>query len=94
MNVSNEIERAAKPLGPMEVALVIFRNLFERGGGKMSDANKFVALQTIGAGLTVWKKSIEDHSHGHAAEWEKRYKDTKAQLDDVMLKYAILKKES
>jgi predicted chitinase len=95
VNIGNEIAARHTALAPAEAALIIYKALFERGGGtRLSDANKFVALTTITAGLIEWEKNIKLSVEGDAAVWEKRYKDAKAQLDDVMLKYAILKKES
>lgn len=93
MSIANEIAAANTALPPEQVAMVIFRQLFERGPNRLSSANKFIAVGSIAGGLITWKKQLLAANAGEAAEWKKRYEDAKAELDDVKLKYAILLKE-
>jgi hypothetical protein len=92
-NIGREIAEAAKALEPAQVALVIFKALFETGPQRMSGSNKFIAVGTIAGGLIEWKKQLLAAQEGEAEKWKKRYEDAKAELDDVRLKLAILQKE-
>lgn len=92
MSIGEEIA-ARGALEPAQVALVIFRALFERGPQRMSEANRFIAVGTITGGLVEWRKQILAGQENEAEKWKKLYKDAKAELDDVRLKLAVLQKE-
>lgn len=92
-NIGREIEEATAALEPQQVALLLFKNLFETGPNRMSSSNKFVAVGTITTGLILWKKQILAAQASDAERWKKLYNDAKAELDDVKLKLAILQKE-
>jgi hypothetical protein len=92
-NIGREIEEANTALEPQQVALLLFKNLFETGPNRLSSSNKFVAVGTITTGLILWKKQLIAAQAGKAEEWKKKYDDAKAELDDVKLKLAILQKE-
>jgi len=93
MSVAREIAEAHRALEPLQAAHVIFKSLFENGPTRMSDSNKFAAISAITGGLIEWKKQLLAAQATQADVWKKRYEDTKAELDDVRLKLAILQKE-
>lgn len=94
MSIANEIAAAHESaLEPVQAAEIIFRSLFERGPSRMSSQNKFTAIGAITGGLVEWRKQLLAANEGQAEKWKKRYTDTKAELDDVRLKLAILQKE-
>lgn len=97
MNIGDRIVHANGSKGGVlsveQAAGIIFAALFETGPNRLSAHQKHVAMSAIIAGLTEWKKQLAGGQAAEVEKWTKLYNDTKAQLDDVMLKYAILKKE-
>lgn len=77
-----------------QAGLIIYSALFETGPNRLSAHHAHVAKQGIFAALTEWKKQLESSKSAEADDWKKKYTDAKAQLDDVMLRYAILCKET
>lgn len=91
--IAKEIAAAHQALEPTQAALIIFKNLFERGPARLSSSDRFIALATITGGLIEWKKHLLATQAGEASEWKKKYEDAKAELDEVKLRLAICKKE-
>jgi hypothetical protein len=93
VSIGREIEAAHGALAPEQAAQVIYKNLFEVGPARLSDANKFTALVAISAGLHVWRKQLLDGQKNDAAEWKRKHDAVKAELDEAKLRLAICIKE-
>lgn len=92
-NIGKVIE-GENALSPEAAARVIYKQLFESGPNRLNPQMKVVALGVLITGLTTWRAFILKAAEAKSGDWEKKYKDAKAELDDVKLKYAILCKES
>lgn len=80
-------------LEPIQVSLFIVAALFETGPNRLKPEDKRLAVNTITICLAAWKRQLDRYRASEVSDWKKRYEDTKAELDDVKLKFAILQKE-
>lgn len=93
-NIANEVRDAHGGLEPIQVAGVIFRNLFEVGSQRMSATNKAIAIGTIMAGLVEWKKQILSSSHIELGKWQKLAQESKMEMETLKTQNAKLMKEA
>lgn len=93
-NIGNEVAAANTALEPVQVAGVIFRQLFETGPNRLSQQQKFTAIGTITAGLIEWRKQLMRSGDVELGKWKKLAQDSKMEMEELKLKYAILLKES
>lgn len=79
---------------PTQVSLFIVAALFETGPTRLKSEDKRLAVGTVTVVLAAWKRQLDRYRADEVSKWKKLYEDTKAELDDVKLKFAILQKES
>lgn len=76
-----------------EVAVIIVRNIFERGPNRLSSQMRTLAVQSIAAACREWKGQLLAEADGRLTDAQNKAVEYKRELQEVKLRLTILEKE-
>lgn len=76
-----------------EVALVIYKKLFENGPNRLSDSARYVAIQTITGGLREWARQLTEQANEDVKSIGEQLRRYKTEAQELRTRIAIMEKE-